>query len=261
MSQSLDGSSPRNGSWARVAVWSSVVLLGLAALAVSLVVSVPVSVVAARLGLSASVDRVSGTLWNGTASKVGHEVRWQVSGAESLRGMGLVVNWRLTGPGTDLAGSTALPLTLSRKSADLLGGLRLGPVSGVAGWGVIEAAMPGLPIRCDGTATVTGLRFGLVPGARSADGTITALPATCARLDGAVPPVPTPSLAARLTMDADDMVATLADTDSGAELAVARLTEADRIVITLRAAGAALVPGLPSAADSEIDLPLAALLP
>jgi hypothetical protein len=33
------------------------------------------------------------------------------------------------------------------------------------------------------------------------------------------------------------------------------------VVLTIHRAGAALVPGLPDSADSELDLPFAALLP
>ena len=243
--------------WARLALWSSVVFLGLAGFAGSLIVYMPARFAVQQAGFAFAADRVSGSIWDGTAQfDGGHTVTWETSGWESLRRMSAVVNWRLTGPGTDLTGRVALPLPLRADRADL------DAVQGILSWPLIEAALPGLPIRCDARATITGLRLALTPGARRAEGAVTAPAGTCARLDGALPPVATPALAASLSTDVEGLMAVLtAQSQPQTPLATARLTNDDRVILTIHAAGAVMVPGMPSSADSEIEVPLSALFP
>ena len=210
-----------------------------------------------QAGLGAMADRVSGTLWTGAAQIDGaHRVAWETSALESLRRMTVVVNWRLTGPGTDLTGRVAVPLPPRADQAEL------DRVDGTISWPFLEAVLPGLQIRCDPQATITSLRVALTPGLRKGEGSLTIPAGTCARTDGAVAPVPTPALAVILASDAAGLVGVL--TQAGVPevpLATGRLTNDDRIIATIHAAGAALVPGMPSSADSEIELPLSALIP
>lgn len=251
--QTLGGSS----RWMRFAFWSSLLLLGLAAFAVSLVFYMPARFLAQQMNLPVQLDRVSGTVWNGSAELgEAQSVTWEASGLASLRQMAMVVNWRITGPGTDLAGRIAVPLPIRADRANL------DAVRGGVAWPLVEAALPGMPIRCDASAKVEGLRVTLEPQSRSGEGTITVAPGVCKRIDGAVPPVPTPALGAILTTDPDGLVAVVTQTAAPrTPLATARLTNSDRIIVTIHAAGAAMVPGMPSSADSEIELPLTALMP
>ena len=240
-----------------MALWSSVILLAIAAFAVSLVVYMPARFAAQQAGLGAMADRVSGTLWTGAAQLDGaHRVAWETSALESLRRMTVVVNWRLTGPGTDLAGRVAVPLPPRANRAEL------DKVDGTVSWPLVDAVLPGLQIRCDTQATITGLRVSLTPGMRTGEGSLAAPAGSCARTDGAVAPVPTPALAVILASDADGLVGVL--TQAGqpeVPLATGRLSNDDRIIVTVHAAGAAMVPGMPASADSEIELPLSAIVP
>lgn len=257
-SQQTTGQTPGGSSrWMRFAFWSSVLLLGIAAFAVSLVFYMPARFMAQQMNLPIESDQVSGTVWNGLA-ELGdaHSVTWETSGFESLRQMAMVVNWRVTGPGTDLAGRVAVPVPPRADRAEL------DAVRGSVAWPLVAAVLPGMPIRCDASAEVADLRLTLAPGLRTGEGAITVSPGICERIDGAVPAVPTPALSASLTTGTDGLVAVVTQTDAPkTPLATARLTNADRIIVTIHAAGAAMVPGMPSSADSEIELPLAALIP
>ena len=217
----------------------------------------PARFAAQKAGLGAMADRVSGTLWTGAAQLDGaHRMTWETSALESLRRMTVVVNWRLTGPGTDLAGRVAVPLPPRADRAEL------DSVDGKVSWPLVDAVLPGLQIRCDTQATITGLRVSLTPGLRTGEGSLAAAAGSCARIDGAMPPVPTPALAVVLTSDADGLVGIL--TQAGVPevpLATGRLSNNDRIIVTVHVEGAAMVPGMPTSADSEIELPLSALLP
>ena len=215
----------------------------------------PARFAAQKLGVPAGLVTISGSIWNGSAGFDGnHTVAWETSAWESLRRMTAVVNWRLTGPGTDLTGRVTVPLPPRIDRA------LLDAVDGNVGWPLVEAAMPGLAIRCEARAKITGLRVALEPGLRIAEGNFAAPEGDCSRLDGAVPPVPTPALAANLSSDIEGLVAVLAGADAPeTPLVTARLTNTDRVIITIHAEGAALVPGMPSSADSEIDLPLSAV--
>ena len=209
-----------------------------------------------QTGLASAADRVSGSVWKGTARLDGDlNLNWETSGWQSLRRMAAVVNWRLSGPGTDVAGRLSLPLPPRADRATI------DAVQGTVSWSAIEAMLPGLPIQCDVRATINGLKLAIAPGARSGDGSVTAPFGKCVRLDGAVPSVATPALDAALSSEADGLIAVLtAQNAPQTPLVTARLTNADRIIVTIHAAGAAMVPGMPSSADSEIEMPLSALI-
>ncbi len=232
-------------------------LLGIAAFLGSVVTHMPARFAAKQIGLSLDTVQVSGTIWNGYA-RLGdaHVLSWQTSGWESLRRMAVVVNWHLEGPQTDLTGRVAVPLPPRADRAEL------DAVRGSLGWALVEAALPDLPIRCEALAVFDGLRVSLAPGVRIAEGMISAPKGRCERRDSDMPPVPTPALTAAISSDNEGLVAVLVQTDlPQTPLATARLTNTDRIIVTIHPAGAALVPGMPSSADSEIELPLATLFP
>lgn len=217
----------------------------------------PARFAAKQIGLPLETLQVSGTIWNGYA-RLGdaHMLSWQTSGWESLRRMAVVVNWHLEGPQTDLTGRIAVPLPPRADRAEL------DAVRGNLGWALVEAALPGLPIRCEAMAVFDGLQVNLAPGVRTGEGMISAPKGRCERRDSDMPPVPTPALTAAINSDGEGLAAVLLQTDlPQTPLATARLTNTDRIIVTIHPAGAALVPGMPSSADSVIELPLATLFP
>lgn len=235
---------------------SLVLLLGIAAFAVSLVWYMPVRFVAHQAGLLESgpvaASRLSGTIWQGRMQLDGrHEVTWTTQTAASLWAFGFAADWEIDGPGSDLTGKIVLRP----------GGVDLGPLSGSAAWPLIAAALPGLPIACTGEARLAAVEFRLDGTERTGSGTITTSAAECARLDGEVDRVPAPALHAQITT-LPNFLQVLVTPQDGARvpLVTARLTSEDRLVITIHQAGAALVPGMPSTADSELDLPLSVLM-
>lgn len=181
----------------------------------------------------------------------GHEISWTAKTGASLWAFGFAADWHVTGPATDIAGEAVLwPRAL-----------KLGPMSGEAGWPLVAAILPGLPIECTGHARFAAVTLQLDRAARTAEGVVTTAAAECARVDGQQEPVPTPALHAQITT-LTDAVQVLVTPQDGARvaLATALLTASDRLVVTIHRAGAALVPGMPNTADTELDLPLSVLL-
>ncbi len=226
------------------------IVLAASVLAVSLAVAMPARVAASAAGLAVPPGRLSGTLWIGQLMLgPGAAVGWQVAPWESVRALALVVNWRLDGPASLLSGRAAL--RPRQAVVDVVSGTLAGPD--------VAAAAPSLPVACDGTATTEGMRLAIAPDGRDGAGDVATAPMTCRRTDGRGTPQAVPALNARLGRTADGLAVAVTDAD-GTPLGEARLTDDDRVVVTLRAAGAALVPGLPSSGDSEIEMPLAVAL-
>ncbi len=239
-----------------VALVSLVLFLGLAAFAGSLIWYMPIRFVAHQAGLPKAgpmaADRLSGTIWQGRMQiDGGHEVTWTLRPGASLWMLGLAADWRVEGPGTDLSGKVVL-------RSDALG---LGPLSGVASWPLVAATMPGLPFSCTGQARFAAVELRVESNLRTGSGTVSTPTGECARIDGKGDAVPTPALHAQIST-LEDAIQALVTPQDGPRVALvtARLTSADRLVITIHQAGAALVPGMPRTADSELDLPLSILL-
>lgn len=73
--------------------------------------------------------------------------------------------------------------------------------------------------------------------------------------------MPVPALVARLATTTDGIQGVLAAQNApDIALASATLTDQDRLILRLHAAGARLVPGVPAGSDSEIELPLSSLM-
>ena len=191
------------------------------------------------------VDGLSGTLWQGQAQlDAGHVATWDVAAQDSLLTRTLIFDVSVTGPQTALHGRVAL--TPSQAV--------VGPLAGQAAWPLIAAVMPGLEITCDSVADVRiGALTLTVP--RRGVGQVTVNEGFCDRVDGTVTRVPVPALVARIAT-ADDGIEAVVTSDA-VPLVTTRITNANRALITIHAAGAAMVPGMPSSADSQIDLPLA----
>jgi hypothetical protein len=94
----------------------------------------------------------------------------------------------------------------------------------------------------------------LTRDARSGVGRVTVDQGVCNRVDGTVTQVPVPALVAEIATVDDGVEAVVKS--NATPLVTARLTNADRALITIHAAGAAMVPGMPSSADSQLDIPM-----
>jgi hypothetical protein len=213
----------------------------------------PVAMVARIAGLVLPVDTVlSGTLWHGRAQIAGHVAAWDLQPMASLTTASLVTRVQITGPGTDVQGDVTLRP----------GRVTVAQLNGPAAWPLLAAALPGLKIRCDAVATLAMNEIAISAAIRTARGQISVAAGTCDRLDGTVTGVAVPALVAQIATDTDGITGIVtAVADPATPLARATLTPGDRLQITIHRAGAAMVPGLPNTADSQIDLPLGLILP
>jgi hypothetical protein len=230
-----------------VAFWSSVLLAGVLAFAVSSILYMPVGLLAHHAAGLPADGRLSGSLRRGAAELGGgHRLTWRLDAGRSLAALGLAGDLRLEGPGTALAGAGTANLR----------GLALRGVAGEAAWPLLAALRPGLPVDCALSARLLRLDLRAGAGARAGDGAAEIGPGTCRGPGGAAP---VPALTARLITTPAGLRAVLALAADATPLATGTLTPDDRLRLTVHAAGAALVPGMPASADSEIDMPLSLL--
>lgn len=230
--------------------WSLVTLLGLGAGAVTFAVTMPVGFAVRMAGVVVPADVIlSGTVWNGKADFAGgHSATWNGRVGASVMALAWVADLRVTGPETDLAGQWAVRP----------GGARLAPLRGRMGWSLIDAVMPGLEITCATTADVDLANVEIAPASRAATGQVRLAQGSCARVDGTVTDVPLPALLAGIATTADGVGVDIKGVDApDVPLGNLLVTPDARLRVTVFAAGAALVPGLPSSGDSQIELPLA----
>ena len=232
-------------------------LLGLGVGGVTVVATAPLAFAVRTAGVVLPEGvALSGTVWNGTALMRGHRASWQSRAWASVAALAWVSDLRISGPDTALTGQWRLGP----------GGVTLAPLTGRVGWSLLEAVMPGLEIRC---ATVAEVNLTTVTLARTqaqaqaqvqvqATGQIQLAAGTCARVDGTVTGVPLPALLADIATTVDGVGVNITGLDApSVPLGALLLTPDARLRVTVHAAGAAMVPGLPSTGDSQIELPLA----
>jgi hypothetical protein len=210
--------------------------------------TVPVGFAARMAGVVLPADvTLSGTLWQGMAVMKGHQAAWDSRVWDSVTALAWVADLRVTGVDTDLTGQWALRP----------GGATLAPLRGQMGWSLIDAVLPGLEITCATTADVDVISAAITPDSRTATGQVRLAAGTCARVDGTVADVPLPALVADIATTADGIGIDITGTDApGVPLGNLLVTPDDRLRVTVSAAGAAMVPGLPVGGDSQIELPL-----
>lgn len=204
----------------------------------------------ANLPLDAAA--VSGRVVHGAARlPQGFRVEWRLDPWHSLLFLSPTFEVTGAGPGADLTGRvSALP-----------GLYALRGVAGTLAWPAVALLVPDLPIACDLTASVDDLAVSQSGRTRRASGGLRTSPGTCARTDAAITGVPVPALVARLATTTDGIQGVLAAQNApDIALASATLTDQDRLILRLHAAGARLVPGVPAGSDSEIELPLSSLM-
>lgn len=213
----------------------------------------PVRFAAQQIDLPVATDRLSGTIWDGSlALEDQHALAWQIDQGASWGSLALVFDWTLTGQDSDITGVLALR---PRRA-------QIGPVNGALDWQTIAAFMPDLPIRCDMQGAVDAVTLEITPDGRRGSGQVRTTAGQCLRIGATDAPTPAPAMDLTISPYPEGIAAVLtAQADSATPLVTARLSDADRVVLTIHRAGAALVPGMPDSADSELDLPLATLLP
>lgn len=211
--------------------------------------TLPLGFAARMAGVAVPADvALSGTVWDGAAAARGYRAVWDSQVWPSVMAAGWVADLHINGADTDLAGQWLLrPGTAT-----------IAPLRGRMGWALVDAAMPGLEIGCDTVADVDLGRVSLIQTMRQAMGRVHLAEGTCARVDGTVTDVPLPALLADVDTSADGVRIAVTGVDApDVPLGQLLITPDDRLRITVHAAGAAMVPGLPASGDSQIELPLA----
>lgn len=221
-------------------LWTSVVLVLVASFAVSFAANAPAGWVVQRLDLALSEDAASGTLMHGQiALDGGFALQWDVRPWASAMRLRLAADVTLRGPATDIGGPVAMGLS----SYDI------GPLTGSADALVLGAIFPGITLRCSGPVLAAGLRVEMTRRTVTGEGTLRTDALACE--DGA-------QTIPAMTLSFTPLGAgTVANVTAGALPVVTATASGDgRLAVVLHKAGAALIPGLPTSADSSIEMPL-----
>jgi hypothetical protein len=238
----------------RLVQWSLITFLGCTAAGVAAVATMPVATAARMAGVVLPEGVVlTGTVRQGAAGfAAGHQVSWQTKAGQSVRQMGWAADVQIAGPDSLITGQMLL-------RAD---SVSLAPVQGQIGWALLAALLPGMEITCTTRADVNLTALAQTGDGRIAEGQINLAAGTCARVDGTVVDVPLPALVARISTTADGIALDATGADRP-EVPLGRIlvTPDDRLRVTVFAAGAAFVPGLPVSGDSQIELPLQLFVP
>ena len=232
--------SPKRGRWW---LWTGAGLVLVASFAVSLAANAPARQLVQRLDLALAEDAVSGTVMHGQiALDGGFALRWDVRPWASLTTLRLAADVTLQGPQTGIGGPVAVGLS----SYDI------GPVAGSADAAVLRAIFPGIDLRCAGPVLAAGLQVTLTRQTFTGTGSVRTDRLTC----GAAV---IPAMALSFAPVAAGSVATV--TAGPVPVITATAAGDGRLAVVLHKEGAALIPGLPSSADSSIELPLSSFFP
>lgn len=195
---------------------------------------------------------VSGRVVHGAAHLPhGYRIVWRLNGWRSLLALSPTFDVTGTGAGVDLSGRVSI----------LPGRYALRDARGTLSWAVVPLLVRDPGMTCDLTASVDELSLSQNGRTRRAWGAVRSSPGTCARAGDMVAGIPMPALVAQLTTTEDGIKAVLAAQDApGTALATATLTNQNRLILQLHAAGARLVPGVSASSEHEIELPLSALM-
>lgn len=244
MSRRVRSETP--GAWSRRLLWLTFVLVVSASFLISLAVNAPARLIAQRLDLTLANDAVSGTLMHGQIEMDGSFVlRWNVKPIASLIGLNVTAGVTLTGPETDLAGDAALDLSA----------YRFGPVSGQADARVLQAIFPLARLHCAGPIVAAAFRVDVTRKVITGTGTLRSGELSCDDSDNQtkVPAMTFTFVPNGGGTDANVMAGSVPVLDA--------TSHAGRLAVVLHREGAALFPGLPSSADSSIELPLSVVFP
>ncbi|MFV0625556.1 type II secretion system protein N [Sphingomonas sp. ac-8] len=190
---------------------------------------------------------VAGTVWNGEVGIAGgSKVEWHWAPLRSLTSLGFAVDWRATGPDTDLGGQALL----------WPGSWRVDQVSGSADASLLQAAAPGLPFACDLTMQVELPKLVAGGGRQQAQATILSDAGSCTpRPAGAASAVPAMILTAE-HVGRETRIRLAPQTQRRQTLVDATLAEDGAYRMTLTGDGARALPftGLPAGVTVESRL-------
>ena len=208
---------------------------------IALAATMPASALRRVIDLPTQITDLRGTIWRGHATLTnGYALDWNGHLAALILAK-IAADVTLTGADTQLTGTFTLgPRTMALRD-----------LTGRAGPGLLALA-PGLPIdSCTSRAIIDVTRASFGPGRAAAEGQIAVDAGEC--LDFAGNTFAIPALTLTLHSVGNDAVADLSDTQS----ALAQLTIAGdrRLIIRVEPAGAALIPGMPTAGVTMLEYP------
>ena len=223
-------------------LWATLVLVLCASFIISFAANAPARWVTQSLELTLAEDAVSGTLMNGQiALDGGFVLRWTMDPVASILGLKISADLALDGTATDLRG----PVT-----ADLAA-YRAGPFDGRFDVTVLQAIFPSATLQCAGPGLAAAFRIELTRQGMTGAGTLRTDVLDC-KSAGQTLAVPALSLGF-----APASTGSVMQIKAGAVPVLTATSANDgRLAVVLHKEGAALFPGLPSSADSSIELPL-----
>jgi len=207
----------------------------------SLAVNAPARLIAQRFDLTLANDAVSGTLMHGQIAMDGSFVlRWNVNPIATLMNLKVTADVTLNGPGTDLAGGAAMGLSA----------YRLGPLDGRADARVLQVIFPLIRLQCAGPIVAAAFRVDVTRHVFTGTGTLRSGELSC---DDSGRQAKVPAMALTFVSNGAD---TDANVMAGTVPVLDATSHSGQLAVVLHKEGAALFPGLPSSADSSIELPL-----
>lgn len=201
------------------------------------------------MALPVAINGYSGTVRSGTAALAGgHVLGWRLDALRSVARGAIVAAVTLRGPGTDLGGELTLR-GLSGQDVAVAG------LSGRAAWPLVAAVAPEADLACDIGLVLQAVDVRFAPGLRRGAGRAASAAGACAETGGA--PVAVPALEMRLETVGEGLRAAVTRAGpQGEALGEALATNDDRLVVTVRPAGAALAPGMPASGETVLEFPL-----
>lgn len=137
--------------------------------------------------------KVGGTIWNGEAVFASTmRAEWQFAPLASLTQLGFAADWRLTGGGTDLAGS------IMKRGATM----QFEQVSGQADAQMLRVLAPNLPINCTFVADVRIKTLRLGGRQQGGEGSLRVSPSRCSAKAIPGPVIDVPALNGKLAPSA-----------------------------------------------------------
>ena len=238
-------SPPGTRNWTKSALLLAVA--GIVAYIASLAASAPARLIRKHVSLPPQIVDISGTIWNGQLILQGnYEARWIFRPLRSLFGLSLAADWTLSGADTSVSGRAAIRRDL----------VTLADVEGRAGWGLVQIAMPDLPVACDGSVAMELSPVVISEARQGAAGTLRSGPATC--LDSSTTPqqrIELPPLSAQSAMDDNGWSVNVTET-AQPETSLVAVTVKDRVLaVTVRPEAAKWVKSLPTGGPITLEYP------
>lgn len=218
--------------------------LGAAAYLATLVATIPAGLVAPRTEGAV----LGGTIWRGEAALAGgNRLDWSWAPLRSLVQIGFAIDWRATGPATDLAGR-----------AMLKPGRAILDAVGRADGALLGAIAPGLPFTCEMAMTIDLPRVALGGDGQGFSGEVRSDPGTCRTKDagGLARPVPALIMVAKRAADRSTLATIAPLGERRNRLVKITLGGEGRLVVGVTPGGAAVLPFISPSGGMTIETDL-----